>query len=147
MTQIASGASPRHAIGHRRAGRVLSVLLSTAVAVSVVHYSDNYFNYDDYPASSSIPSPSATLILASWFAFTTAGIAGYLLFRRAASDLALLLLAVYSGSGLVGVGHYTVAGATNMPVWRQAHIVADIACGVAMLGFALWTLQQRRRPR
>ena len=46
-----------------------------------------------------------------------------------------MLLAFYSGSGLVGIGHYTVPGAMDMPVFRHAHVVADIALGVAMLVF------------
>jgi hypothetical protein len=125
-------------------GRFLTVLLGIAFVVSVVHYADNYVNYGDYPRSDTLPNPSDVVILASWFAFTAAGLAGYALFRRGPTDLALLLLAVYSGSGLVGIGHYTVAGATGMPWWRQLHIVADIGCGLAILGFALWVVTTRR---
>jgi hypothetical protein len=68
----------------------------------------------------------------------------YLLFRRRPSDLALILLAAYSGSGLVGIGHYLVPGATSMPWWRQAHVCFDIACGIAMFSFAMWAAQSRR---
>ena len=39
---------------------------------------------------------------------------------------------------LIGIGHYTVPGATDMVWWRQAHVVADIVCGAAVFGFALW---------
>ena len=41
-------------------------------------------------------------------------------------------------SGLIGFGHYTVPGATDMVWWRQTHVVVDIVCGIAILGFALW---------
>lgn len=123
--------------------RLLRVLLLTAVAVSVVHYVDNYFNYDDYPVPASGPAPSQTLIGLSWFGFTAFGVAGYLAFRDGRERLGAALLAVYSGSGLVGLGHYTV-DMGGQPWWRHAHIVADIACGIALLAFALWTL--RRRP-
>jgi len=92
-----------------RATRALTVLFWTAVAVSVVHYADNYVNYEDFPRSSSAPNPSQAAILLAWFAFTAVGVAGYLLFRRGPTTRSLLLLALYSGSGLVGIGHYTGA--------------------------------------
>jgi len=101
-------------------------------------------NYHDHPQPQSGPSPSASLVLGGWFAFTAAGPAGYLLFRRSPSNLALILLAAYSGSGLVGIGHYLVPGATSMPWWRQAHVSLDIARGVAVFTFALWAARARR---
>lgn len=100
---------------------------AVAVAVSIVHYADNTINYDAYPQPTSGPAPSRGLVAVSWFGFTAFAVAGYGLLRR--------------GPGL---GHYTVAGATSMPWWRQAHIIADIACGVAVLAFSVWLV--RRRP-
>ena len=127
----------------RRAITLLTALLGVALAVSIVHYADNYLNYAEYPQSPTGPDPSASLILAGWFIFTAAGLAGYLLFRRDAGRLALLLLAFYAGSGLVGLGHYTVPGALDMPWWRHAHVVADIACGIAVLAFVVWAWRRR----
>ena len=131
---------------HRRAVRVLSWIFAVAVVVSIIHYTDNYVNYHDYPQSRTLPNPSAALVLGAWFAFTAAGLAGYVLFRRGPSDAALILLAAYSGSGLVGIGHYLVPGATSMPWWRQAHVCLDIACGVGVLAFAMWAVRARRHP-
>jgi len=128
---------------HVRATRVLTILFAAAFVVSVIHYTDNTVNYADYPRSHSIPNPSQFLVGAAWFAFTAAGIAGYVLFRRGPSTAALVLLALYSGSGLVGIGHYTVPGATSMPAWRQAHVVADILLGIAMFGFVMWATRRR----
>lgn len=129
---------------HARANRTLTAIFFVAVAVSVVHYSDNYFNYHDYPRSGTLPNPSAALVGLAWFGFTAAGLLGWLEFRREPTDRSLVLLAFYSGSGLVGFLHYSVAGATHMPWWRQAHIVSDIACGLAMFGFVLWASSRRR---
>ena len=132
-------------MAHERSVKALTVILGLAIAVSVVHYADNYFNYADYPDPASGPDPSKGLVGASWFLFTGAGLAGYAMFRKQGpTTVALLLLAFYSGSGLVGLGHYTVPGATDMPVWRQAHVVADIALGVAMVAFVLRAASQRR---
>jgi hypothetical protein len=121
------------------------VIFSVAVVVSIIHYTDNCLNYHDYPQSRTLPNPSAGLVLGSWFGFTAAGLAGYLLFRRSPSDAAFILLATYSGSGLVGIGHYLIPGATSMPWWRQAHVCLDITCGIAMFSFAMWAVRARRR--
>jgi hypothetical protein len=129
---------------HRRAVRILTAILAVAVVVSIVHYTDNYVNYHDYPQSKTLPNPSSALVVGAWFGFTALGLAGYLLFRRNPSNPALLLLAAYSGSGLVGIGHYLVPGATSMPWWRQAHVCLDIASGIAVFSFTLWDARVRR---
>ncbi len=130
---------------HERALKILTPVFFAAVAVSVVHYADNYFNYADYPLAENAPNPSRTLVGLSWFLFTGAGLAGYVLFRRQVTPLALGLLAFYSGSGLVGFGHFAAEGALDMPPARLAHIFADIALGLALISFVFWAA--RNRPR
>ena len=135
--------SAREHYDHRKAVRNLSVILAVAVAVSIVHYTDNSVNIDDFPEPPNALPWSAESVLVSWFGFTVPGLAGYLLFRRSPSTLALVLLAFYSGSGLIGIGHYLVPGATSMPWWRQGHVILDITCGIAMFSFALWAARAR----
>jgi hypothetical protein len=130
---------------HGRAVRILSWIFAVAVLVSILHYTDNYVNWQDYPQSKSGPNPSQGAVLWGWVGFTAAGLAGYLLFRRRDSDLSLALLAAYSGSGLIGIGHYVVPGATAMPWWRQADVFLDIASGIAMFSFVVWAARARRR--
>ena len=141
MTAVTVAARRRRCDGRVKA---LRIIFFTAVAVSVVHYLDNYFNLADYPDASDapIPAPSKTVIGLSWFAFTAFGVAGYRAFRDGRERLGAALLAVYSGSGLVGFGHYSV-DMGGQPWWRHAHIVADIACGLAILAFALWAVRRR----
>jgi len=124
----------------KRATRVLLGLLGAAFLVSVVHYTDNYFNYDDYPqpGPDDLPAPSATVIGVAWFVFTASGILGLWLWFRGRITGAAVALTGYSVSGLIGFGHYTVPGATDMVWWRQTHVIVDIVCGIAILGFALW---------
>lgn len=137
-----------HDAERRPAGfRTLVGLLMVGVLVSIVHYADNFANYADYPVPTSGPAPSATVIAVAWFVFTAFGAAGLVLFARHRVAPALACLAVYSVSGLIGLGHYTVPGATDMPWWRQLHVVLDIGCGVAVLAFAVWVLRRERaRP-
>jgi hypothetical protein len=125
---------------------VVRTLLAVAIGISIVHYVDNTLNYDAYPQPTSGPAPSQLVVGLSWFAFTAFAMAAYVLLRRGRTTAAAICLALYSGSGLVGLGHYTVPGATDMPWWRQAHIVADITCGVALLTCALWLARRSRVP-
>jgi hypothetical protein len=133
----------------RRATRVLLLLLGAAFVVSVVHYVDNVANYADYPqpGPDDPPAPSAPLIAVAWFVFTAFGLVGLVLYLRGRVVPAALCLTAYSISGLIGVGHYTVPGATDMVWWRQAHVVADILLGLGVLGFALWLAARPRAAR
>jgi hypothetical protein len=115
------------------------VLFWTAVAVSIVHYTDNFVNYDDYPHGTG-PEPSAGVVLGAWFVLTPFGLAGYLLYMRGRIRAGAMQLVVYSTSGLVGIGHYTVAGMTDEPLWRQAHVVADVLLGAGIFAFAVWSI-------
>ena len=136
MRSSPEAAADRQATASRHVGWTTAAfrpLLAVAVAVSIVHYADNVFNYDAYPQPASGPTPSQATVAVSWFGFTALAAAAWTLLRRGRVMAAALCLALYSGSGLVGLGHYAVEGATSMPWWRQAHIAADIACGVAVL--------------
>ena len=123
-----------------KATRILLGLLGFAFVVSVVHYTDNYFNYDDYPqpGADGPPAPSKTVIGVAWFVFTASGILGLWFWLRGRVTAAAVALTGYSVSGLIGFGHYTVKGATDMVWWRQTHVIVDIACGIAIFGFAIW---------
>jgi hypothetical protein len=132
----------------QKATRILLWLFGTAVAVSVVHYIDNYVNYDDYPqpGADALLAPSAAQVGGAWFVFTALGVLGLWLWFRGRIVAACVAITGYSVSGLIGFGHYSVSGATDMVWWRQTHIVADILCGIAIFGFAVWMALRGPRP-
>lgn len=134
-------------MSYERATRLLLALLAVAFVVSVVHYADNYVNYEDYPqpGPDDLPAPSATVVGLSWFVFTASGALGVWLWLRRRITTAAAALTGYSVSGLIGIGHYTVPGATDMVWWRQTHVVIDIVCGVAVFGFAIWAARAAGR--
>ena len=130
-----------------RGTRRILVVVAIAVVVSVVHYVDNYVNYADYPVpgpDATIPAPSDTVVGLAWFVFTAFGAWGVWNLLRCHVVPAVIGLAFYSVSGLIGIGHYTVSGALDMPLWRQAHVVADIALGVTILLLAGRLFAQNR---
>jgi len=127
----------------RRGWRFLLGVMVVAVASSAVHYTDNAINWAEYPhpePGSSVPDPSDWVIGASWFAFTAAGILGLWWFSRGRVMAAAVAIAVYSGSGLVSIGHYLAPGATGMPAWRQTLIGVDIVLGAVLFVFACWAV-------
>lgn len=122
-----------------RGTRTILVVVALAVLVSVIHYVDNVVNYADYPVTpddAAFPAPSDTVIAVAWFVFTAFGAWGVVSLLRRRVLPAVVGLAVYSVSGLIGIGHYTVPGAGDMPWWRHAHVVADIVLGLAILALA-----------
>lgn len=130
-----------------RGTRTILGVVAAAVVVSVVHYVDNYVNYADYPVpgpDASVPAPSDTVVGLAWFVFTAAGAWGVWNLLRGRVVPAVIGLAFYSVSGLIGIGHYTVPGALDMPLWRQAHVAADIALGVTILVLAARLFVQNR---
>lgn len=130
----AAGGNP----AHTAQVRLLAALLIVAVTISVIHYADNVVNIADYPRTTSIPNPEGWFVGLMWVPFTIAAFAGFTWFRREGpSDRALLSLAFYSGSGLIGAVHYAGVGALDMPWWRHAHIVADVLSGAAIFTFVL----------
>ena len=127
-----------------RAQRLLNVVFFTAVASSIVHYTDNYLAFERFPQSDSGPQITKDSVWIAWIAFTAFGVAGWLLYRRGRIALASALLAVYSLSGLIGIGHYTASGMSELAWWRHVHIWVDILCGVAVLAFAIWSVRRAR---
>jgi len=131
-------------MAERSADRTIALIVLLAIAVSVVHYADNYTAYEAYPTSDSLPNPSQGLIGFAWFFFTAFAIAGLYFLRRGNSLAAGISLAAYSGSGLVGIGHYAAGGTGDFPWWRHGHIVADILLGITVFVSALYLVRRER---
>ena len=124
--------------------KLLNVVFFTAVASSLVHYTDNYLAFDRFPQGDG-PELTDDMIWIAWVVLTAFGAAGYVLYRRGEIRRGSALLAVYSVSGLIGLAHYTAPGMSNLAWWRHVHIWVDIVCGVAVLAFAIWSVREERR--
>jgi len=126
--------------------KLLNIVFFTAVASSLVHYTDNYLAFDRFPNDGPGPNITANSVWIAWIVFTAFGVAGYVLYRRGQIRQGSALLAVYSISGLIGIGHYTASGTSRLAWWRHVHIGVDILCGIAVLTFAIWSVRQTRKP-
>ena len=124
--------------------RLLNIVFFTAVASSLVHYTDNYLAFDRFPQGGPGPDISDDAIWIAWVLLTALGVTGYVLYRRGEIRRGSALLAAYSVSGLIGLGHYTAPGIGDLAWWRHLHIWADILCGIAVLAFAIWSVQGTR---
>ena len=74
--------------------RLLNIVFFTAVASSIVHYTDNYLAFDRFPNGGPGPDISADSIWIAWVVFTAFGVAGYVLYRRGDIRRGSALLAV-----------------------------------------------------
>ena len=125
--------------------RALNIVFFVAVASSIVHYTDNYLAFDRFPDGGPGPQITADTIWIAWVVFTAFGVAGYLAYRRGRIRAGAALFGVYSLSGLIGLGHYTAPGMSELAWWRHLHIWVDIACGAAVLAFAFWSVRATER--
>jgi len=129
------------------AATVLRVLLAVAVVESFVHYLDNTLRFEDYAG----PDPSGLNVLipqwlvpVSWFGFTAAGLVGYRRFRQDRWAEAAPWVGVYSASGLISVLHYLGVSPSDLSVFQNTFVVADVVLGSLVLAFAVWTSRQAR---
>jgi hypothetical protein len=123
---------------------VLRVLLTIGIAESFVHYLDNTVRYSDYTG----PNPPAVtswiaqwMIPVSWVLFTAVGLLGYRRFRQGRLSEAAAYLAIYSVSGLISIGHYVGISINDLSAFQNTFVFLDIALGIAVLSFAIWTVR------
>jgi hypothetical protein len=128
-----------------RAVTFLRIVLVVAVAESFVHYLDNTLRFADYTGND---PPALTswisrwMIPVSWVLFTAAAIVGYRRFCQGHLSEAAAYLAVYSLSGLISIGHYLGISIHDLSVFQNVFVFLDIALGVIVLVFAIWTARQ-----
>lgn len=125
---------------HDRRTRLLGAVLVAGVAESLVHYTDNTLRYDDYVSDH--PTFPATIIErwvipVSWVLFTVVAVAAYRAYRDRRFPRAAALLAVYSVSGLVSLGHFVDISPSHLSLFQNVFVFGDVALGVVILTIAV----------
>ncbi len=130
--------------------RVLTAVVVAAVIVSIVHYVDNTVRYDQFVSDN--PNAVARLISRpliplGWVAFTAVLVWAVRQYRARRYERAALGFAAYSGSGLVGLLHFTDVPPSHFDAFQLTHIIADIVLGLAILVCAAWLALNAERLR
>ena len=123
------------------AKRTLVVFLWFAVLSSVVHYTDNFIRYDQYPQDDPKLVARPTIPI-SWVVFTVFAWLGYRWFIEGRWRRAAGALAFYSISGLISPLHYTSGSLDEFDGLQHLLIVTDGIAGLLVIGFAFWLLGQ-----
>ena len=118
--------------------RVLFAVVAAAIVSTTIHYADNYFSFEKYPQGAlATVDITSTMVWLSFILLTPAGFLGYWLYTHGSMLAAYGSLAAYSLLGLISPIHYTEAGLSYFPWWRDVSILSDGVTGGAILGFVL----------
>jgi hypothetical protein len=117
-------------------------VLLGAFLISIMHYTDNYVRFDEYP--NDLPDlVTKESIPTAWVVFTVFALAAYVLYERGERRRAGVCLAVYSVSGLIGPLHYTSGALSEFDAFQHVNIALDVVAGVACLLTAVWVLAKK----
>ena len=119
---------------------ILRRVLVVGILVTLVHYTDNYLYFDDYPQPASL---RRWQVYTGWLLLTAIGVAGYRLYARGHVGLAYACLVVYSYTGTSSLGHYLYGSLSEFSAKQHVLILTDGLSGVAVLAFIVWSILLR----
>jgi uncharacterized membrane protein YoaK (UPF0700 family) len=124
---------------------LLRAILGFSILSTGIHYTHNFVEVDQYPQSGIGISNSAiqVAVLVSWPLLTAIGLYAYRQYAAGRYDRANVPLLIYSLTGLVTLGHF-LDGVPDIPPLFFATIFTDFLAGLAVAGFAIWSM--RRGP-
>ena len=135
---------PRGCGGVPRNIRIVRRVFVTALLLSVVHYIDNTIRFEDYTGGKASDGfITRPMIPISWVFFTAAGVAGYRLLKQGNRALGGSLLALYSVSGLIGIGHFTTVSPSDFSAFQNTFIALDFLAGLAVFVLAVRIVMSR----
>jgi hypothetical protein len=122
---------------------VLRAILAFSIVSTGVHYTHNFVEVDQYPQSGLGISDGAiqVAVLISWPLLTAIGLWAYRQYAHGRYDRANVPLLIYSLTGLVTIGHFA-DGVPDIPPVFFASIFTDFLAGLAVAGFAIWSMRQ-----
>lgn len=123
-------------IDQKRRQILLLSLLSLNVVATILHFADNFFFFDRYPAPVGM-HPHHVYI--AWLLLTPLAVAGYVQYIRQAFRSAYLCLCLYSMTSLGGVAHYFFGSVSTFSLKMHVLIWFEELAGYALLGFIVWS--------
>jgi len=123
----------------RQALTLLKAILAASMLSTAIHYTDNFVAVNRYPGpGGSFYTITRVAIAVGWPLLTAIGLVGYRRYREHRYPEARVCLTVYSLTGLVTMGHF-IYGNPHIPAFFYATLFTDALCGLAVLGFVLWS--------
>jgi hypothetical protein len=116
--------------------KALPIVAGALLVTSAVHYTDNWLSIEDYAPSSGLLADNPGLIPLSWLLYAVVAVVGIREYRRAPTTRAHVLLAIFSTSGIVSLGHLTYEG-NSWATWQWASVLTDCVLGLLLLGLVL----------
>lgn len=126
---------------------LLLSLLAINVVATLLHYADNFFFFERYPAPTWM-HPHHVYI--AWLILTPFAVAGYVQYVRQAFWSAYLCLCLYSVTSLGGSAHYFFGSVSTFSLKMHGLIWFEELVGYALVGFIVWSgfiLKEWRRDK
>ncbi|HEV2062851.1 MAG TPA: hypothetical protein VGR12_08380 [Solirubrobacteraceae bacterium] len=127
-----------------RAG-VLKAILAFGIVSTAVHFTHNFVEIEDYPASAIPDWVVQAAIVVSWPLFTWIAVRAYRTYAAGDARAARPWLIAYGAWAMVSLGHFVDGNPDIPPVW-YATIWTDVLAGVLVLGFVAVDARRQRRP-
>src|SRR5215212_313696 len=125
--------------GHGRRLRILQGIIAFTTLSTVLHYTHNFVEVDQYPKSDLVSNGVVQVaILVSWPLFTAIGLYGYRQYARGRYRNAHTALLTYSFVGWITLGHFT-SGSPDIPAFFYATIFTDAIAAAAVTAFVVWS--------
>ena len=131
---------------HARAVTVLRAIIAFTVLSTVIHYTHNFVEVDQYPQGSGPSNDLVRLgVVTVWPLLTIVGLLGHRLYVQRRFRPAHVALAIYSLIGWLTLGHFTAGEKIDIPAFFYATIFTDAIAAAALVAFVLWS-ERANRP-
>jgi CHASE2 domain-containing sensor protein len=119
--------------------RVVAAVVFGAMGLTLIHFTDNAVNVDEYPKAGWQPDWFEWVVVAGWFVYSAIGVAGYRFYRERRYPAAHVALVVYGVAVASSVAHFLYGSPADMPVFSAVSVFVDLAAGLAVIGVAVWS--------
>ncbi|MFY9468521.1 MAG: hypothetical protein WAP37_00165 [Solirubrobacterales bacterium] len=134
----------RHLTHRPPSSATVGRVVATGIALTALHFADNTFNIEDYPAPGWQPDRFEFAVAAFWIVFSAVGVLGYRSYRDGDFSRAHPLLAFYALTGLISLGHFSTASPGDLTTFGLITVLVDAVAGCAVLGVVIWSVGSRR---
>jgi hypothetical protein len=119
---------------------ILRWIMVFLTASTLVHYTHNFVEIDEYPKSFIPNWVTQVGVFVTWPVFTAFGIAGYRLYKQGRYSTAHACLITYSFVGWLTLGHFA-SGNPDIPPFFYATLFTDALGAAAVTAWVVWSIR------